>query len=48
MNLKETKVFLDANENPIGSGLEEDYNRYPDPLQWQIKSQIATIKKMCA
>ena len=38
-------IFLDANENPIGSGLEENYNRYPDPLQWQIKSQIATIKK---
>ena len=37
-------IFLDANENPIGSGLEEDYNRYPDPLQWQIKSQIAKIK----
>ena len=37
-------IFLDANENPIGSGLEEDFNRYPDPLQWQIKSQIAKIK----
>jgi len=24
--------------------LEEDLNRYPDPLQWQIKSQIAKIK----
>lgn len=38
-------IFLDANENPIGSGLEEDYNRYPDPLQWQIKGQLAQIKK---
>lgn len=37
-------IFLDANENPIGSGLEEDFNRYPDPLQWQIKSQIAKVK----
>jgi histidinol-phosphate aminotransferase len=37
-------IFLDANENPIGSGLEEDFNRYPDPLQWQIKSQLAKIK----
>ena len=38
-------IFLDANENPIGSGLEENYNRYPDPLQWQIKGQLAKIKK---
>lgn len=38
-------IFLDANENPIGSGLEEKYNRYPDPLQLQIKDQIAQIKK---
>jgi histidinol-phosphate aminotransferase len=37
-------IFLDANENPIGSGLEENFNRYPDPLQWQIKSQLAKIK----
>ena len=37
-------IFLDANENPIGSGLEEDFNRYPDPLQLQIKNQIAKIK----
>jgi histidinol-phosphate aminotransferase len=37
-------VFLDANENPMGSGLDVNYNRYPDPLQWQIKGQIATIK----
>ena len=38
-------IFLDANENPIGSGLEENYNRYPDPLQWQIKGQLSQIKK---
>jgi histidinol-phosphate aminotransferase len=38
-------IFLDANENPIGSGLEENFNRYPDPLQWQIKGQLAQIKK---
>jgi histidinol-phosphate aminotransferase len=37
-------IFLDANENPIGSGLEENFNRYPDPLQWHIKEQIAQIK----
>jgi histidinol-phosphate aminotransferase len=37
-------VFLDANENPVGSGLSEKWNRYPDPLQINIKEQIATIK----
>jgi histidinol-phosphate aminotransferase len=38
-------VFLDANENPIGSGDEiAAWNRYPDPLQHQIKSQLAEIK----
>lgn len=37
-------VFLDANENGYGSPLEEDFNRYPDPLQWQLKFQLAKIK----
>lgn len=37
-------VYLDANENPFGSALEEDFNRYPDPLQWQLKFQLARIK----
>jgi histidinol-phosphate aminotransferase len=37
-------VFLDANENPLGSGLEESWNRYPDPLQLDIKERLATIK----
>ena len=37
-------VFLDANENPFGSTLPEAFNRYPDPLQWQLKFQIARIK----
>ncbi|RYF88927.1 MAG: histidinol-phosphate transaminase [Chitinophagaceae bacterium] len=37
-------VFLDANENPFGSTLSEDFNRYPDPLQWQLKFQITRIK----
>ncbi len=37
-------VFLDANENPFGSTLSQDYNRYPDPLQWQLKFQLARIK----
>ena len=37
-------VYLDANENAYGSPLEENYNRYPDPLQWQLKFQLARIK----
>jgi histidinol-phosphate aminotransferase len=37
-------VFLDANENAYGSPVSENYNRYPDPLQWQLKFQLAKIK----
>lgn len=37
-------VFLDANENAFGSPLEENFNRYPDPLQWEVKFQLARIK----
>ncbi|MHA8073176.1 histidinol-phosphate transaminase [Aquirufa sp. HETE-40SA] len=37
-------VFLDANENPLGSGVSENWNRYPDPLQLAIKEQLADIK----
>ncbi len=37
-------VFLDANENAYGSPLAEKFNRYPDPLQWQLKFQLAKIK----
>jgi len=37
-------VFLDANENAYGSPVAENYNRYPDPLQWQLKFQLARIK----
>ncbi|MES2431518.1 MAG: histidinol-phosphate transaminase [Bacteroidota bacterium] len=38
-------VFLDANENAYGSPLEKDsYNRYPDPLQWQVKFALTKIK----
>jgi histidinol-phosphate aminotransferase len=38
-------VFLDANENPLGSGVPEKWNRYPDPLQITIKEQLAAIKQ---
>ncbi|WP_026970121.1 histidinol-phosphate transaminase [Algoriphagus terrigena] len=37
-------VFLDANENPFGSITEQDFNRYPDPYQSALKTEIAKIK----
>jgi histidinol-phosphate aminotransferase len=37
-------VFLDANENPYGSLTGEDFNRYPDPYQQDIKDKLAPIK----
>jgi len=37
-------VFLDANENPLGSGLSQNWNRYPDPLQIAIKEKLSSIK----
>lgn len=40
----EAAVFLDANENPLGSATDEDFNRYPDPLQKSVKARIADIK----
>jgi histidinol-phosphate aminotransferase len=40
----EASVYLDANENSIGSPLEEAFNRYPDPLQWPLKFQLTKIK----
>lgn len=35
------QIFLDANENSFGSPLPTNYNRYPDPLQWEIKEKVA-------
>ncbi|MBO4267962.1 MAG: histidinol-phosphate transaminase [Bacteroidaceae bacterium] len=37
---KDAKVFLDANENPYNGPV----NRYPDPLQRELKHRIAAIK----
>ncbi len=34
---REDMIFLDANENPFDSGM----NRYPDPLQRELKERIA-------
>lgn len=40
----QASIFLDANENSYGSPLEENYNRYPDPLQLDLKDAISKIK----
>ena len=37
-------VFLDANENPYNN----PYNRYPDPLQTEVKARLSTIKRVPA
>ena len=39
-------ILLDANENSIGSVLENGLNRYPDPLQRELKSIIADNKRI--
>lgn len=39
-NGKEAHTFLDANESPYNN----PYNRYPDPLQRELKQQLAVIK----
>jgi histidinol-phosphate aminotransferase len=39
---REAHVFVDANESPFNTG----YNRYPDPLQEEIKSLLAPIKNV--
>jgi histidinol-phosphate aminotransferase len=40
----EAKVFLDANENSLGSPLPKWYNRYPDPYQHKLKEAISKVK----
>lgn len=42
------RIFLDANENSLGSPLIKWYNRYPDPLQWELKKRISAIKNVPA
>lgn len=37
---REAHVFLDANENPYNT----PYNRYPDPLQLELKAAISKVK----
>ncbi|TDG36360.1 histidinol-phosphate transaminase [Pedobacter changchengzhani] len=40
----QASIFLDANENSYGSPLPVNYNRYPDPLQLDLKDAISKIK----
>jgi histidinol-phosphate aminotransferase len=40
----EAHVFVDANENSLGSPLTRWYNRYPDPLQRKVKEAISKVK----
>ena len=44
----EAKVFLDANENSLGSPLSKWYNRYPDPHQVAIKNKLSVVKGIAA
>jgi histidinol-phosphate aminotransferase len=37
-------IFLDANENPLGSASGGQLNRYPDPIQKKLKGEISKIK----
>lgn len=39
---KDASVFLDANENPYNG----PYNRYPDPLQRELKALLAPVKRV--
>lgn len=44
----EANVFLDANENSLGSPVDKDYSRYPDPHQLSLKAAIAKVKNVAA
>ena len=38
----EASIFLDANESPYDTGL----NRYPDPMQMQLKQRVSALKSV--
>jgi histidinol-phosphate aminotransferase len=44
--INDALVFLDANESSLGSPLERDFSRYPDPIQRGLKMQIAAMKQL--
>ncbi|MBC6989958.1 histidinol-phosphate transaminase [Hymenobacter sp. BT491] len=44
----EARVMLDANENSLGSAGPSQFNRYPDPLQREVKQALAPLKGVAA
>ncbi|MEO8712338.1 MAG: histidinol-phosphate transaminase [Parafilimonas sp.] len=42
----DAQIFLDANENSLGSVLNNNFHRYPDPLQKKLKEKISAIKNI--
>jgi len=42
------EVYLDANENSFGSLIGQNFHRYPDPYQKELKSAIAELKNVPA
>lgn len=41
-----TRIFLDANENSLGSPLETAYHRYPDPRPAALLAALAHLKSV--
>ncbi len=39
-------IFLDANENALGSPIQSQWNRYPDPRQTELKKAISKLKNI--
>lgn len=40
----EAQIYLDANENSLGSASKELFNRYPDPRQNLLRTRVAELK----
>ncbi|MGD9994414.1 MAG: histidinol-phosphate transaminase [Salinivirgaceae bacterium] len=40
----EAQIYLDANENSLGSASKELFNRYPDPRQNLLRARVAELK----
>ncbi|MEL6562113.1 MAG: histidinol-phosphate transaminase [Bacteroidota bacterium] len=43
-----SEVYLDANENSLGSVGVRDLSRYPDPHQHEIKKKLSSLKQIAA
>lgn len=42
----QAEVYLDANENSFGSLVGDNFHRYPDPYQKELKAAIAQLKNV--